>query len=99
MSELKLRPPESGPAFGGVPNQHVLEPTCCAGYVFLPRLFSSQTAGLMRLGGRRPSKKAITFSAAIVAMRVRVAIEAEPMCGARTTLARLRPSLMMGSRS
>ncbi len=42
-------------------------------------------SGLTRLAGRRPSRAATAFSAAIVDIRRRVATDAEAMCGASTT--------------
>ena len=50
------------------------------------RYFLPYTSGLMQLGARRPLTMARRFSAAITAIRVRVATVALPMCGTRTAL-------------
>src|SRR5712671_2347146 len=56
-----------------------------------------KTSGFRILGGRLPLKNPTTFSAAMQAIFVRVSSEAEARCGARTTLGRFSPAVIIGS--
>ena len=67
----------------------------------IPHLFRlAQTSGLRRLGGRLPDKIAVRFFTARRTIFMRVAWLALPMCGASTTLSKVRkPGFSLGSPS
>ena len=60
------------------------------GDALLGAYLRSSTSGFTGVGGLFPSSTAMTFSAAVVAILVRVSREAEAMCGVRMTLSSAR---------
>src|SRR5580658_819236 len=83
----------TGPAFSLAPQEYQSPPEYAEKRA---QLFSSQSyfspkaSAFNAFGGRRPSKSATTFSAAITAIFVRVSKDALAICGAKITSRRVK---------
>ena len=63
----------------------------------VPHQLALNASGFNIFGGRWPLNSATTFSAAMLAIFVRVSNDAEAICGASTTFGRFSPGSMNGS--